>query len=348
MKSKILIIASLFVMQFITSCEKNITSTNTMSEDNLTEIKLEGGEITGNGGNGTNCEYNVDVACNGILVFRDLQHFFDVYECLNIAYENYNDSFEASHSSLSDSLYNELCDSLNFDEDLPLLNFESNFTYVSYRRHMLNLEDQWLDNTTLDPNLDPEVNNPFTDEIFMTLFNENRAVKIGTSIYWVNKDGITYEIKNGSCELLADLIRDPNITDPNITVFGNSPVGDCIDKGRNGQLNYYDNNKKCYKTVVKFNSGFFGSKVLSKVKSYRKKNSNSKWRRYRTHLEASVSGVTYDSNCESPEDFFKAKGPKRRRKLKCSIFRGNVSLMYKPNTISGGFYCNGNTLYLPL
>lgn len=347
MKIRNLFYLPLVVLLLFTSCEKYITPLNTIKEENNIDLNLESGEVIGNGGNGTSCESNIGVVCNGMLEFRDLQHFFDVYECLNISYENYNDSFESLYSSLNDSLYNELCDSLNFNEDLPLINFESNFAYVSYRRHFSNLEDQWLDNSTLDPNADPEANNPFTDEVFMTLFNENRAVKIGTSIYWVSNDGTTYEITNGSCELLADLIRDPKITDPNIIMFGNSTVGDCIDKGRSGQLNYYDNNKKCYKSVVKFNSGFFGTKVLSKIKSYKKRNSG-KWKKYRTNLELNVSGVTYDTYCENPVDFYKAKGPKRRRKLKCAIFRGNASLMYKPNTISGGFYCNGNTLYLPL
>jgi hypothetical protein len=328
------------------SCEKReeLIKKDLAQEVIMPDNEGTGGIIIGNGGNGTNCHEGIRMVCDNLLEFSDLQQFWDTYECLELSYEQYNDNFEALHVNLNDSLYDIYCDSIGFDEDEPLLAFERNFNgFVSYRAWFAKEEDNWLNNVNLDPNTDPENNNFFDDDILMTLFNQDRAVKIAGVIYWLGKDGVIYQINNGDCQLLIELQKNPDIQNGNISIFNtNSNSSECDRWDREDDFEEYDGNKQ-FKWILSFKSWPWGTNSKSKIKSYKKKK-NGSWKRYRTSLYVSNFGVAYDINCSDPTDYSNYKGIKRRKKLKTKNYWWGLTAQFQYETAAGAFEAKGHSI----
>ncbi len=335
-----------FVISFI-SCDKkeDLTTRGLAQEVVMPENEGSGGIIIGNGGDGTNCFNGIMLACNNVLEFTDMQQFWDTYECLEIAYEQYNDNFEALHVNLNDSLYDLYCDSVGFDEDQPLNDFEKNFNgFVSYRSWFIKEEDNWLNNVNLDPNTDPENNNYFDDDILMTFFNVERAVKIAGVIYWIGKDGLIYQINNGDCQLLVELQKNPDIQNGNITIFSTSSnSSECDRWEEKHDKAKFDGNNKQFKWKLSFRSWPWGTISKSKIIAYKKKN-NGNWRRYRASLYVSNFGVAYDINCSDASDYSNFKGIKRRKKLNTKNYWGNLTAQFQNETAAGEFEANGHSI----
>ncbi len=339
------------VIFLFASCEKRESIVVPINAQEITSADNEGtgsGQIIGNPGGGINCDSGIVMSCGKILEFESMQHFWNTYECLELAYENYNNTYELSTSSLSDSLFDVYSDSIGFNEDQPFINFENQFSgYYSYRRWFADEEDAWLNNTTLNPNTDPENDDFIEDDVLMTLFNKDRAVKIAGVIYWIGKDGTLFQINNGDCSLLAELQNNQDYQSSNITIFSlSNSSSDCKMYGSQTDNQNYDGNKKFYSKLT-FRVWPWGTISKSKIRSYKRK-SNGKWKRYKSNLVVSNYGVAYDINCDISEDFSDAKGPKRRRKLKVTYYWGGLTAQYKEYSVAGGFESNGNSMTLSL
>lgn len=129
---KLFTVYSTVVLIVIAGCKKDRMTQNSSSTNQLINDRERGGN---------DCFEGVKVVCGHILKFNDLQHFQDVYDCLEQAYETWNDDFESQHSLLSDDDYNDYCDSIGFEDDQPLIDFESALNFYSYRKYMSGLED---------------------------------------------------------------------------------------------------------------------------------------------------------------------------------------------------------------
>lgn len=99
------------------------------------------GEIYGiylNNGQGEGCRSN-------ILVFDSWSTYHNTIDYLDEQIEIEADAFDATvPAGTSDEDYEALADAAGFDEDNPLINFESELRFCSLRRKLLSLEDEWL------------------------------------------------------------------------------------------------------------------------------------------------------------------------------------------------------------
>jgi len=83
---------------------------------------------------------------NGVPVYLNAYHFRKVALVLNQRYDLHNSQFEAEHQNLSDESYNNLIQSIEFDEEKPLSDFENSKNFVSQRRYVADIMSAWLDN----------------------------------------------------------------------------------------------------------------------------------------------------------------------------------------------------------
>lgn len=310
------------VLIVVAGCQKERLTQNSSNKNPLTHNSARDGE-------GRDCYEGVRIVCDHILKFTDMQQFQDVYNCLDQANETWNDNFEAAHSSLSDDDYNAYCDSVGFEEDQPLIDFESALNFYSYRKYMSGLEDTWLANGA-DSASDPENGDVLEDDILATMFSYDKAVMINDTIYWIDNDGTMYLVTNGDCALLAQLQADPVVVSAHnpkrITIFPTKTTNsECRHWDGKGDWNYYASAKK-YKWKTSFRYYPWGTSIKGKVKSYKKKNGN--WKKWKTDLEVNPYGTHYDYNCAESASYNVDK-QKRRKKLKDKIIWWGEKHQYK-------------------
>lgn len=282
---------------------------------------------------GGECAEGVGIECGYIPTYTDMQHFEDVYNCLDEAYEIWNDDFEAEHADLSEDDYNDYCDSVGFEDDQPLIDFENALNFDSYRKCLHELEETWLANGAVDGD-HPENGDIIEDDIMATMFSCDQTVIINDTIYWIN-EGVIYIVTELSCDLLVQLQADPDgvsTNDSRVIIFPTTgPENDCKSWGGDENWNNYANNKK-YRWDTSFRYYPWGTSIKGKIKSYKKKNGN--WKKYRTDLVVNPYGVQYDRGCNenAPYDWTKHK---RRKKLKMKHVYWNEKRQYQ----SGGVHC---------
>jgi hypothetical protein len=298
-----------FVFSFLlSSCQK---------EDNI--IKSSDNKMFSSNREWRDCLTNVRIGCDHILKFSDMTHFQAVYNCLEQAYETWNDNFENQYSYITDDDdYGDLADSLGFDEEQPLKDFEAYLHFYSYRRKMEILENQWIANG-LDPASDPEIFDILEDPVLMTLFSHDGAVIINDTIYWIDKWGNMYQINNGDCELLVKLQGDSTLlsSDPNISLFSHSSGYDnCkYDKDKAGENPYVTGSKKYFwKTSFRYHP--WGTSIKGKMRHYLKKSGS--WRKRPAKLTVNPYGIHYDYQCDQSANYNDSK-QKRKRKLRNGI-----------------------------
>lgn len=260
-----------------------------------------------NNGLGSGCE-------NNILVFPSWEDFRIIVDKLDDMVELHCDDFEfSSDPNLTDEEYEALCESLGFDEDMPLIKFEDDLKFCSLRKLIFDRETDWLSQQgdgEWDSNSDPD--NHFIDEIERTLFNEGVEVIIGNR----NDGYILYkfytwghvEIHNEDYSALQGINQTGHIpnNNPNVVVVedkrednnNNSSNGVC--RGEVVHRKYFQTGPKTrIKTVDKIKNPSFtfftGPKIKSKTKYYRKRNLNfgPTWVRGKTTITASIQGTRY-------------------------------------------------------
>jgi hypothetical protein len=311
---------------------------------------------------------------HGMLRFQNSVHLLQVLNQLDSEKELWNDNFQATWGSLDDDAYNAKAEQLNFDEDQPLKNFESQFSLSSLRNKIYVEEDAWLDNTTLDPNTDPKSNTTIDGEIFQSVFNAQGEMRIGDSIY-VEKPYIDVLrtvggspntkalilIPNGDITVLNQIRAKSFLTGADFTssrgrvgAFYNKakPVTDNYDKSASGCKGHkrsfdefpYDNGNKRYYVETKIRNYFIWSNVAAQTVSYKKRD-NGKWRRWKTSIGVTIAGDVSNYDCTITGPFStKEKLDKKRKSVSVRIVNFFIIVKAKnPYDVYSNHFCNGQS-----
>lgn len=295
---KILILA----FGFLFACDSNeaIKETNKKDENSTMQRQSSLYENV----ESTFIENGLRSSCeNNILVFPDWETYYITIEKLDEAVDNHCDNFEFStNPNMSDEDYEAYAESIGFDEDEPLREFESDLNFCSLWHKIFDMETNWLaqqGDGVWNENQDPD-NHFIDEETERVLLNEGAEVMIGTEktgyIIYKFYDWGYIEIHNNDIIALQEINLTGNIpsNNSNIKIFDDkkaetSQVPDC--KGGVTHRKYFDTgNKTRIKTVDKMKD-FRGapgpsksSKIKSKTKYYRKKAGI--WKRGKTTISA--------------------------------------------------------------
>ena len=207
---------------------------------------------------------------------------------------------------MSDEDYEAYAESIGFDEDEPLREFESDLNFCSLWHKIFDMETNWLaqqGDGVWNENQDPD-NHFIDEETERVLLNEGAEVMIGTEktgyIIYKFYDWGYIEIHNNDIIALQEINLTGNIpsNNSNIKIFDDkkaetSQVPDCIG-GVTHRKYFRTGSKTRIKTVDKMKD-FRGapgpsksSKIKSKTKYYRKK--AGVWTRGKTTLTAGFEG----------------------------------------------------------
>jgi hypothetical protein len=241
------------------------------------------------------CNYDVPLVCNNQIPHYSTQQVFDaVYQCLEAQYEQYNDNFEAAHPNLSDDAYDDLVDSLGFDEETTLKNWEVSKGYGSLRTHLNNEEAIWLANG-MDPNTDP-FDHAVSDLILLTMMNTFGDIRIANDLIHVDPDGTQLIVSNADCAIFDSAKADPNYTNPNLQRLTPAPPDVCERrKNEEGMEDWANNSNRRFKWRIDFDAYIQSSSAKSIMRNFRKKNGN--WKKATAHCTVSIDGVIWNSEC---------------------------------------------------
>lgn len=258
------------------------------------------------------CTGSVKWACSGtILAFDDQAAFQTTYDCLLNEYETWNDWLETTYGYLNDDDYNDMLNSLGYVEDQPLMDFEQDLSFNSYRAKFYALEDQWLA-AGADDNDDPDDECWIDDPILATITSEFGAFMIGTTIYWVSPDGTWYEVADSDCGALAHLMSDPE----------NPPAGTlkievecefecaCHKVAKNVETN--GSYKKAKQKVTHNCGGYAYNPEHGAVQKSYKKYLGLFWGRFKTDQHVDLVATPYSSQCVAATPYDETTGNDRR------------------------------------
>ncbi|MFQ6610722.1 MAG: hypothetical protein ACE5D7_07980 [Fidelibacterota bacterium] len=287
------------------------------------------------------CPYyysQIGVTTTGMLSFVDSNHFEQVIKCLEKAVDDYNDAFEAVYGELSDDEIEKVIDSLNFNEDQPLIDLENSLNFYSLRKDIEAKMDVWLDNYVLDMGTNPD-NHIILDEETRTLLTPDCMVMIGGQVY-------------NFCQ--PDISVSPPKGDEDKSLSFCLP-GNCCFWGGSDDDVYYENENKRIIVYVSLRNKIGISKAKAKVISCKKK-SNGKWKRFRTRLSIRVGGVTHPGsfNCTNSSSPFNKKKPpeptgtKRRKKLRVAVNSWGLVWQFAMNNEIGGTGTAGSNMAVNL
>lgn len=325
-------ILTTMVILFV-SCEKE--QSNSLPNNNIDNIKL----IKFDNG------MKSDVT---ILQFSTWDHYFNTIAQLEINVDQYVNQFSSQYLSLTDDQYNNLIDSLGFNEQYPLNQFESNLNFKkSLRSVFMNLESIWLDNDSLVFANAPQNKYPFTLEE-MTLLNEFGEVMIGIGILKVMKDGFIF-ITDGDLETLNKFNNNDKTVVNQNNVISNLKTGvdeaDCkLWKFETNYFTYASEQKK-----VNYHSHFhsYPSHCVSNVEltSYYKNNSGN-WRRYSLNMTLENKTFFFDSDCKHISTILEPNRSRRTSNLnnRCWTLNPTVLEKHAKNnaSVSGNYYFGTN------
>jgi hypothetical protein len=298
------------------------------------------------GSHWSSCLNGVDIVCGNMLSFNDMNHFLSVYNCLESAYEHWNDSVESLHSNLNDDDYNQLWDDNGWDEDIPLIEFENFFNHNSRRSFLASMEEDWMNDPDNMPDMDDH--DFFENDVMNTLWSADYKIKIGDKLYYIFSNGRVLEVDNSDCQLLTLMIADstthsisarlggPVIPNPSVKI---DPT--CWKWGweRNYRVpsNVHNHkeflyNSKKYATRFKARASNYylaGTPIWyhslsTQVKVYRARKNGNGWKKMRTDIAGfGITGKYYDgsNNCDplNPSNVGSSKGKKRRSKYATSL-----------------------------
>jgi hypothetical protein len=210
---------------------------------------------------------------NGMLVFRDRQHYEECIQCLEKEVEDYNDAYVRRYPGATAAQLDALDDLNNFNDWEPLVQFEQEKSFTSLRSVVDAQNKQWLSNQfgeTINFDESPDHNCPIQSVVERSFFNVNGSVKIGNDV--INMDDSDEPESIDCCAFLKqtsftfDLNNDP----------------------------YLANRQVLCRIAVE--SGVVVSKLVGKTEHYRKVNGVYKLRR--ADMRQVIGGFGMDgSNC---------------------------------------------------
>lgn len=309
-----------------------------------------------------------------MLFFDSHADVISTLEALSDAYEEQEDSFMSEYDNLSDSLLNELEDSIGYNDQAPLEDFENQFGgFSSLRNKIIMEEENWLaNNDELDIEDDPD-SHYIVDEYIRTIVNEEGQFGVGDTVielkpnYWVKFYGPGLdtvmigidEVNNGGFDLdtLTEAVATYNIqatgtplSIAKVSSHGTGSSGSGSGSGSGSSCspetlkrldNFAVNGNRRIKWVVATNNYFWNGNAVAKTKNYKKKKRGG-WKKYRTSTSTRVYGEMTDEQCNTYE-FDVEKGPKKRRYL--TIRHGNGPTTAEKNDVHGGHYGGGGIGY---
>jgi len=274
-----------------------------------------------------------------ILVLPDIPYFYSTVEDLDLMIENHNDAFDILTVGMTSEQADDYADATGFNEDQPLVDFETQLNFNSLRKKIETQYNIWLNlqGDVFDYTTDPD-NHFIEDETERTLLGVRADIIIGDC-----RNGFTYyrfydwgyvtvpmdsnfndvmdvlnELNTGATDqdTVEDIIKNNGIG--NTHGEGNPPNGPCITKHKHHKTEYYifSNNRKV-KVKFDFDSPIFNwnlpQKISVKVVSFKKKN-NGKWKKFRTNIHAGYQGkLAPIGTCNTQAIIAQGKTKKRRR-----------------------------------
>lgn len=264
---------------------------------------------------------------NGILAFEDSVDVMEAVLYLEEKWEYHNDTFSNNYPELTIDQLDSLDEALSFNEDLPLIQFESLMSFNSLRDSLETETDAWLDNTELVDSTNPD-NHHIADPFLQTLLTPFCEIIIDSSIFTLHQDGsytevysLNFDVQDSVKQGIFDPEQSPNGRLEKRDNNSSPPPYDCCkrlfdDKGY--EKNYNGNRR--IKGLLDLRRFPWTSSIVARTISYKKK-SNGKWRRSRSHISAEVSGeavwdlVTDYSCVGEPDAFHKDSGTKKRKRV---------------------------------
>lgn len=287
------------------------------------------------------CAETVKLACGGaILAFSDAAHYQAVYDCLDNECSVYNDAVEQQYGYLGEDDYNTLLDNMGYNEEQPLIDFETAHSFFSLRQQLYDAETQWLQAGN-DPEFMPD-NECIADPIQQTLYSTMNAVMIGGVILVTDRNCEQWLITNGDCNLIQQIYNDPKgVNDPGAQKAQHI--------GANGECRYNELDKGTKTSGNRKAKWRFGQSIdmydpynptgvfLAVQRTYKKKLGI--WMRHRAEQTMDMDGTASDSNCD--ENSFAATRSDRRWRMKLThapvkyYFGLPIKLLYfKPCSVS--------------
>ncbi len=289
------------------------------------------------------CTYDVPLVCNNQIPHYSSTQVFDaVYQCLEAQYEQYNDNFEAAHPNLSDDAYDDLVDSLAFNEEATLKNWEVAKGYGSLRTHLNNLEDIWLANG-MDPNTDP-FDHAVSDLILLTMMNAAGDIRVANDLIHTDPDGTQLIVSNADCAIFDSAKADPNYTNPNLTRIMPAPPDVCQrNEYEKGGQEWANNSNRKFLWRVDFDAYIQNSRAKSVIRNFRLKNGN--WKRAAAYCEVQVDGDIWNNECDSTVAVTFDAAIKKRKRVTARRYPLNYSKI-KTGELLGYFRAINGNIYV--
>ncbi len=93
-----------------------------------------------------NLDNSLATSCqNNILIFPTLEDYEAAIVKLDQQIEDYNDAFDQQTVGMTDEEADDYAESVGFDENQPLIDFEKDLHFCSLRQHLEELDNAWLD-----------------------------------------------------------------------------------------------------------------------------------------------------------------------------------------------------------
>lgn len=308
MKKKFLFYAFLPLMAFAIffACQKNDDSSlATKTSKNNPAHGQNGNEAVTSRSDFdfSDCSYQLGLVTksSGRLVFQDQEHFENCALCLEHYYDDHNDAFDSTYSSATSEQLDSIAEVIGFNEWYPYEQFESSLSFSSLRAKIKAESETFLDSVSadsIDLDLDPDGLCPVIRSSDRALLNEDGEVMVDDTLRTVENDWTDRSIPDACGNLL---LRGKTFTEADNAVLINRKL----------------------KVWIWVQSGLVYSKLVGKMKYY-KKNGNGHYRsNVRADMRVHVQGKCFSGDCESTsQNWNNTDGWKKRTHLQVTSTAG--------------------------
>ncbi len=323
MKFKLIIAAFICSLTIVSCSKEDIENRDTIpqakSSSGITKVSFSGSGL------------------EDMLSFPDMAYFVNTQSNLEIQVEDHDDNFVSQYGNMSEDDLIDFEEDSNFDDELPLTEFESIYSFQSLRRHLINAENAWLDQFGPNDNFDVS-ESPYhhfiMDEAMRAMLNVDAQAQIGEYLTQFTRFGYI-QVPVNNLELFLNVVNDPAGTTgwmnhSEVTVVGGyygSPAGNfdpqsldpdtngvfCVDDiNDKGQINFTDNRKVSWEHKLRGSYVF----VKAKAKTRGFKHKRGKWRCRRLNISVGLNGdisSNQTEDCEVYKNLGKSRSRKKRR-----------------------------------
>lgn len=303
---------------------------------------------------GVHVDNGISTKCdNNILIFPTPQSYENAITILDQLIDSHNDNFDQNTYNMTDVEADDHADSLGFNEDQPLVDFEKDLNFCSHRNYVETLEEDWLSlqgDGAWNLNTSPD-SHYIDDETERALLSIGAEYIIGNCT-----DGYKYfkEFGWGTVELdikdldtlsntitsLNQIVHPSDIDGPThqqVTQYLNTVkrnykinikdisaligqlgplTNDCREYAKEKGEKIFNNNRRIiwkHKFVRRAGFGSFAA-IKGKALTRSFRKKGGTWKRHRAIISADLKGVVY-SNCSTEESMTSTK-ERRRKRLK--------------------------------